>query len=133
MQAMVLEAPDAPLVLHERPNPVPGTGAVRIRVGACGVCRTDLHVVDGELPGIAYPIVPGHEVVGRVDAVGPGEMTLRLGDRVGVPWLGYTCGACRFCSQTTAFPLSQANEALATLRTGKFLGAAVLTPSSASP
>jgi alcohol dehydrogenase, propanol-preferring len=98
MQAMVLEAPGAPLVLHERPNPIPGTGAVRIRVGACGVCRTDLHVVQGELPGIVYPIVPGHEVVGRVDAVGPGEMTLRLGDRVGVPWLGYTCGVCRFCS-----------------------------------
>ena len=68
-----------------------------MRVSACGVCRTDLHVVDGELPGIQYPITPGHEVVGRVDAMGPDVANLRLGDRVGVPWLGHTCGICSYC------------------------------------
>ena len=72
---------------------------VRIRVAACGVCRTDLHVVDGELPDIRYPIVPGHEIVGRVEALGAGVTTLRLGERVGVPWLGYTCGVCRYCRE----------------------------------
>ncbi len=99
MQAMVLEAPGAQLILRERPDPTPGPGEVRIKVSACGVCRTDLHVVDGELPDIAYPIVPGHEVVGRVDVIGPGDATLRSGDRVGVPWLGHTCGVCRFCKE----------------------------------
>lgn len=97
MQAMVLEAPGKALVLRERPDPAPGPGMVRIQVGACGVCRTDLHVVDGELPDIPYPIVPGHEVVGRVDALGPGVTSLHLGERVGVPWLGATCGACPYC------------------------------------
>ena len=71
MHAMVLSAPGAPLRFEQREDPVPGPGDVRVKVGACGVCRTDLHVVDGELPDIAYPIVPGHEVVGRVDALGP--------------------------------------------------------------
>jgi len=97
MQAMVLERPGAPLVLRERPDPVPGAGMVRVTVSACGVCRTDLHVVDGELPDLVYPIVPGHEVVGRVDRLGPGVSHLRVGDRVGVPWLGATCGACFYC------------------------------------
>ena len=97
MQAMVLEAPGKALVLRERPDPAPGPGMVRIQVGACGVCRTDLHVVDGELPDIPYPIVPGHEVVGRVDALGPGVTSLHLGERVGVPWLGATCGICPYC------------------------------------
>jgi alcohol dehydrogenase, propanol-preferring len=97
MHAMVLTAPGAPLRLEPREDPAPGPGAVRVKVGACGVCRTDLHVVDGELPGIAYPIVPGHEVVGRVDALGPGVTALDVGDRVGVPWLGYTCGQCAYC------------------------------------
>jgi propanol-preferring alcohol dehydrogenase len=101
MQAMVLEAPGAPLMLRERPDPAPGRGEVLIKVGACGVCRTDLHVVDGDLPDIPYPIVPGHEVVGRVQALGPGDALLRLGDRVGVPWLGHTCGVCRFCREKT--------------------------------
>jgi D-arabinose 1-dehydrogenase-like Zn-dependent alcohol dehydrogenase len=99
MQAMVLEAPGAELVLRERPEPEPGAGMVRIRVGACGVCRTDLHVVDGELPDIRYPIVPGHEIVGCVEALGPRVTTLRLGERVGVPWLGHTCGVCRYCKE----------------------------------
>jgi propanol-preferring alcohol dehydrogenase len=99
MQAMVLEAPGKALVFRERPDPEPGSGMVRIRVGACGVCRTDLHVVDDELPDISYPIVPGHEVVGRVDALGPGVSSLHLGERVGVPWLGATCGVCPYCRE----------------------------------
>jgi propanol-preferring alcohol dehydrogenase len=99
MQVMVLEAPGKALVFRERPDPEPGPGMVRIRVGACGVCRTDLHVVDGELPDIPYPIVPGHEVVGRVDALGPGVTSLRRGERVGVPWLGATCGVCPYCRE----------------------------------
>jgi propanol-preferring alcohol dehydrogenase len=97
MYAMVLSARGAPLTFQDRPDPVPGPGEVRVKVGACGVCRTDLHVVDGELPDIAYPIVPGHEVVGRIDALGAGVDDLGLGMRVGVPWLGYTCGECSYC------------------------------------
>jgi propanol-preferring alcohol dehydrogenase len=97
MYAMVLSAPGAPLRFEPREDPVPGPGAVRVKVAACGVCRTDLHVVDGELPDIAYPIIPGHEVVGRVDALGAGVTSLRVGERVGVPWLGYTCGECSYC------------------------------------
>jgi propanol-preferring alcohol dehydrogenase len=85
--------------MEERPDPVPGEGQIRIKVSACGVCRTDLHVVDAELPGIKYPIIPGHEIVGHVDLVGGNVMTHRIGDRVGIPWLGYTCGVCRFCRQ----------------------------------
>ncbi len=97
MHAMVLTARGAPLTRQERPNPVPPPGHVRIKVGACGVCRTDLHVVDGELPDIAYPIIPGHEVVGRIDALGAGVEGLSIGMRVGVPWLGFTCGECFYC------------------------------------
>src|SRR5258705_17297 len=99
MQAMVLPAPGAPLQMQERPDPSPGDGEIRVKVSACGVCRTDLHVVDAELPGIKYPVVPGHEIVGRVDLVGSNVTTHRIGDRVGIPWLGYTCGACRFCKE----------------------------------
>lgn len=99
MHAMVLEGPGRPLILRERPDPIATSGTVRIRVAACGVCRTDLHVVDGELPDIRYPIVPGHEVVGRVEALGPGVSTLQVGERVGVPWLGATCGCCRYCRE----------------------------------
>lgn len=97
MRAMILEAPGAPLVLRTLPLPTPGPGEVRLRVKACGVCRTDLHVVDGELPDPALPLIPGHEIVGIVEATGPGVATPALGDRVGVGWLGRTCGACRFC------------------------------------
>lgn len=97
MRAMVLPAAGASLVLQEREDPTPGDGQIRVRISACGVCRTDLHVVDGELPGIKYPIIPGHEIVGRVDLVGTGVTTHRIGDRVGIPWLGHTCGVCRFC------------------------------------
>ena len=97
MHAMVLERPRTPLVLRERPLPVAGPGEIRISVKACGVCRTDLHVADGELSHPRLPIVPSHEIVGRVEAVGAGVETLRVGDRVGVPWLGSTCGLCSFC------------------------------------
>ncbi|CAN5307920.1 zinc-dependent alcohol dehydrogenase family protein [soil metagenome] len=97
MQAMVLDARGAPLLWRERPEPRALPGTVRIKVSACGVCRTGLHVVDGELPDIHYPIIPGHEVVGRVEALGPGVTTLRIGERVGVPWLGATCGICPYC------------------------------------
>jgi len=97
MKAMMLTKRGAALQLREIDDPVPTTGAVRVKVSACGVCRTDLHVVDGELPDIKYPIIPGHEVVGRVDAVGRQVANLKLGDRVGVPWLGYTCGVCFYC------------------------------------
>src|ERR1700693_787536 len=99
MRAMVLSAPGVPLQMEERTDPIPGEGQIRVKVSACGVCRTDLHVVDAELPGIKYPIVPGHEIVGRVDLVGSNVTTHRIGDRVGIPWLGYTCGVCRFCKE----------------------------------
>jgi len=99
MRAMVLPAPGMPLQMQERVDPCPGDGEIRVTVGACGVCRTDLHVVDAELPGIKYPVVPGHEIVGRVDLIGGNVTTLGIGDRVGIPWLGYTCGVCRFCRE----------------------------------
>src|SRR5688572_28859612 len=98
MRAMVLQRPGTPLVLQERPDPLPGPGEVRLRVLACAVCRTDLHVVDGELPGTRLPVVPGHEIVGEVEALGPGVDALRAGDRVGVPWLGHACGHCNYCA-----------------------------------
>jgi propanol-preferring alcohol dehydrogenase len=94
---MVLNASRTPLAPEERPDPAPGPGEVRIKVAACGVCRTDLHVVDGELPRPKLPLVPGHEIVGRVDALGPGVAGFELGQRVGVPWLGHTCGTCPYC------------------------------------
>jgi propanol-preferring alcohol dehydrogenase len=97
MRAMVLERPGEPLCERERPAPEPGPGQLRLRVAACGVCRTDLHVVDGELPALGHPVVPGHQIVGVVEAVGPGVEHPALGERVGVPWLGWTCGRCRFC------------------------------------
>jgi alcohol dehydrogenase, propanol-preferring len=97
MRAMVLAAPGAALTMQGRPDPAPGAGEVRVKVSACGVCRTDLHVVDGELPDIRYPIVPGHEIVGRIDAVGSDVTNLAPGMRVGVPWLGWTCGHCTYC------------------------------------
>jgi propanol-preferring alcohol dehydrogenase len=97
MHAMVLERPRAPLAMRARPVPAPGAGEVLIEIAACGVCRTDLHVVDGELPDPALPLVPGHEIVGRVAALGAGVTGLAAGERVGVPWLGFTCGACPYC------------------------------------
>jgi propanol-preferring alcohol dehydrogenase len=97
MRAMLLTRQGAPLVATELPLPEPGLGELRLRVAACGVCRTDLHVADGELPDPKLPLVLGHEIVGRVEALGPGVTRFQLGDRVGVPWLGWTDGTCRFC------------------------------------
>lgn len=97
MQAMELDRPGTPLVMRERPISAPGPGEVLVAVSACGVCRTDLHVVDGELPHPKLPIVPGHEIVGRVAAVGPGVHGFARGERIGVPWLGWTCGTCPYC------------------------------------
>ncbi|UYO49413.1 zinc-dependent alcohol dehydrogenase family protein [Rhodopseudomonas palustris] len=97
MDAMVLTAPGTPLQWQSRDTPQPGNGEVLVTVSACGVCRTDLHVVDGELPNIRYPIIPGHEIVGRVAAIGAGVTSHQIGDRVGIPWLGHTCGVCRYC------------------------------------
>jgi alcohol dehydrogenase, propanol-preferring len=98
MRTMVLERVRTPLVMREQPLPVrPPASDVLIEVKACGVCRTDLHVVDGELPHPRLPLVPGHEIVGRVVAVGAGVTGLDLGQRVGVPWLGHTCGNCPYC------------------------------------
>ncbi|HYE27392.1 MAG TPA: zinc-dependent alcohol dehydrogenase family protein [Allosphingosinicella sp.] len=96
MQAMQLDSPGAPLRAVERDLPLPGPGQVLVEVAACGVCRTDLHIADGDLQG-PLPIVPGHEIVGRVAGLGEGADGLAVGDRVGVPWLGRTCGSCRFC------------------------------------
>src|ERR1700684_1338843 len=97
MQGMVLRALNGPLQWSELAERMPGPGEIRVRVAACGVCRTDLPVVDGELPSPKLPIIPGHEIVGRIDAVGPGVETLRAGQRVGIPWLGHTCGVCPYC------------------------------------
>jgi propanol-preferring alcohol dehydrogenase len=97
MRAMVLEQPRTPLVMRERPTQAPGAGDILVEIAACGVCRTDLHVVDGELPDPKLPIVPGHEIVGRVAAFGDGVTGFAIGERVGVPWLGYTCGVCPYC------------------------------------
>jgi alcohol dehydrogenase, propanol-preferring len=96
MRAMVLNRPHERLKMEERPDPSPGPGQIRIRVEACGVCRTDLHVVDGELPNPKLPIVPGHEIVGRIEAAGDG-VSLKAGARVGVAWLGHTDGTCPYC------------------------------------
>ncbi|MFG1425159.1 zinc-dependent alcohol dehydrogenase family protein [Roseixanthobacter glucoisosaccharinicivorans] len=98
MKAMVLHAIGAPLVLEQRPDPVPAAGEIRVRVEACAVCRTDLHVVDGDLPNPVLPIVPGHEIVGIVEALGEGVTAPALGTRVGIPWLGHTCGHCPYCA-----------------------------------
>ncbi len=94
---MVLDRPGEPLRLAELPRPEPGPGQVLVRVTACGVCRTDLHVVDGDLTEAELPIVPGHEIVGRVVETGPGADHFETDERIGIPWLGWTCGRCRFC------------------------------------
>jgi propanol-preferring alcohol dehydrogenase len=97
MHAMVLTKIGAPLQWTEREDRAPAAGEIRVAVGACGVCRTDLHVVDGELPNPHVPIIPGHEIVGRIAAIGAGVEGLQLGERVGMPWLGHTCGVCPYC------------------------------------
>jgi alcohol dehydrogenase, propanol-preferring len=97
MRAMVLDRPGRPLVMRERPVPQPAAGEILVELSACGVCRTDLHVVDGELPHPKLPIVPGHEIVGRVAKLGGGAEGFTIGQRVGVPWLGATDGVCAYC------------------------------------
>jgi propanol-preferring alcohol dehydrogenase len=97
MKAMRFERPGGGLVMRDLPDPEPGQGEVRIRVHACGVCRTDLHVVDGELPPQCASVTPGHEIVGVVEAAGPGVSDMRVGERVGVGWLGGVCGSCAYC------------------------------------
>jgi propanol-preferring alcohol dehydrogenase len=97
MKAMVLGRPKTPLVWTEMPERHPGPGQIRVKVLACGVCRTDLHVLDGELPHPQSPIIPGHEIVGRIDEIGADVTGLKLADRVGIPWLGHTCGVCPYC------------------------------------
>jgi alcohol dehydrogenase, propanol-preferring len=97
MRAMVLDRPGVPLELRDLPVPHAGPGEVLLRARACGLCRTDLHVVDGELPEPKLPLVPGHQIVGEVVAAGEGARRFAVGERVGVPWLGWTCGECRFC------------------------------------
>jgi alcohol dehydrogenase, propanol-preferring len=98
MRAMLFESAGAPLAWTDVPDPQPGAHQVLLRVQACGVCRTDLHLVDGELPGAKPPVIPGHEIVGEVIALGPAVRGFAPGQRVGVPWLGSTCGACAYCT-----------------------------------
>jgi alcohol dehydrogenase, propanol-preferring len=98
MRLMQCTGPGRPLELAARSPTRPGSGQVLLRVAACGVCRTDLHVVDGELPWPGHPVVPGHEIVGRVVETGPGVEQFRGGERIGVPWLGWTCGRCDYCA-----------------------------------
>ena len=97
MHAMVLGKLGGPLEWTELPDRSPGLGEIRVKMIACGVCRTDLHVLDGELPSPRLPIIPGHEIVGRIDMIGPGVKGLYEGERVGIPWLGHTCGVCPYC------------------------------------
>ena len=99
MRAMIFEAPGRPLVLREVPVPVVGRGQILVKVSACAVCRTDLHVIDGELPEPKLPLIPGHEIVGHIEAFGDGVEGFQQGARIGIPWLGWTCGHCRFCQE----------------------------------
>src|SRR5438132_9281789 len=97
MRAMVLEKPKTSLALRDVPKPKPGRGELLVRVNACAVCRTDLHIVDGELPDPKLPLILGHQIVGRVDQIGEGVEQFVIGDRVGIPWLGWTDGDCSYC------------------------------------
>ena len=97
MRAMVLTKPGEHLTLETLPRPEPGPGQLAVRVEACGVCRTDLHIVDGELSSPKLPLVLGHQIVGVVEEIGTGVDGVAAGDRVGIPWLGWTCGICRYC------------------------------------
>src|SRR3989442_4018979 len=105
MRAMVLEKPRTPLVLRDVPQPTLSTGQLLVRVSTCAVCRTDLHIVDGELPNPKLPLILGHQIVGRVEELGPDisssfnirHSTVAVGDRVGIPWLGWTDGECVYC------------------------------------
>ena len=97
MRAMVLDKPGQPLQLREVPKPKPGRGQLLVRVSTCGICRTDLHVVDGELPDLKLPLILGHQIVGRVEEIGDESSNFAIGDRVGIPWLGWTDGDCAYC------------------------------------
>lgn len=97
MRAMVLEKIKTPLKLKELPIPEPDPGQIQVKVLACGICRTDLHIIDGELPEPHLPLIPGHQIVGVVEKIGPNVSHLKIGDRVGIPWLGGTCQHCKFC------------------------------------
>ncbi len=97
MLAMLLSKPGESLQARDLPVPEPGKEQIRVKVSACGVCRTDLHLVDGELPNPKLQVIPGHEIVGTVDELGEGVERFRIGERVGIPWLGWTCGECRYC------------------------------------
>jgi propanol-preferring alcohol dehydrogenase len=97
MRAMVLTAAGRQLAREDVPRPEPGPGQILVRIGACAVCRTDLHVVDGDLTAPKLPLIPGHEIIGAVEETGRGVSGFRAGDRVGIPWLGFTCGQCRYC------------------------------------
>ena len=97
MRALEFHQVGTPLRLIERDQPTPGPGCVVLRVAVCGVCRTDLHIIDGELPPPGHPVVPGHKIVGVVEALGAGVNSISVGERIGVPWLGWTCGHCRYC------------------------------------
>jgi alcohol dehydrogenase, propanol-preferring len=98
MRAMVLEKPKQPLQLRDMPKPKPAKGQLLVRIATCAVCRTDLHVVDGELPDPKLPLIPGHQIVGRVEEIGEGaNLKFQVGDRVGIPWLGWTDGECAYC------------------------------------
>src|SRR5580692_5591469 len=101
MRAMILAEPGKPLVVRDHPVPEPGDRQVQIQVLACAVCRTDLHVVDGELPNPKLPLIIGHQIVGHVTRVGEGVTRTSIGQRVGVPWLGWTDGVCSFCRAGT--------------------------------
>lgn len=94
---MVLDKPRRPLQLRDLPEPKPVAGQLRVRVSTCAICRTDLHVVDGELPNPKLPLIPGHQVVGRIEEIGERVEGFSIGERVGIPWLGWTCGECRYC------------------------------------
>jgi propanol-preferring alcohol dehydrogenase len=107
MRAMVLEAPRTPLVMRERPTPEPKQGEILVEIAACGVCRTDLHVVDGELQHPNLPIVPGQEIVGRIAAIGSGVAGFAAGDRVGVPWLGSQSIPVPLCDSSIGCALRQ--------------------------
>jgi alcohol dehydrogenase, propanol-preferring len=98
MKACVLESMGGPLVYRDFPDPLPAPGQVLLKVKTCGVCRTDLHILDGELDHPNLPLIPGHEIIGQVEALGPAVVDFKIGDMVGVPWLGSTCGRCRFCA-----------------------------------
>src|SRR4029077_5256364 len=97
MRAMVLDAPKKLLQLRDVPKPRPSAGQLLVRVFTCAVCRTDLHIVDGELPDPKLPLIPGHQIVGRIAEIGRNVEKFSIGDRVGIPWLGWTDGECRYC------------------------------------